>query len=126
MAAQTSPITCHILDTIAGKPAANVNCTLTLLKPLGPAEPFKTKTDADGRVKAWPQLSGPSIQEVFDAQADAEATMVWSLRFDTEEYFGVGKTFFPYVEIIFSVTDRNHYHVPLLLGPWSYTTYRGS
>ena len=53
--------------------------------------------------------------------------MVWSLKFETGAYYGEGKTFFPEVEVRFWVERGvEHYHVPLLLGPWSYTTYRGS
>lgn len=57
--------------------------------------------------------------------------MKWSLTFDTEEYFGNKgiKTFFPEVEVKFVVRQgmkEEHYHVPVLLGPFGYTTYRGS
>ena len=53
--------------------------------------------------------------------------MVWSLNFQTESYYGKGKTFWPEVELRFAAkVDEEHYHVPLLLGPWSFTTYRGS
>jgi len=52
---------------------------------------------------------------------------VWSLRFNTGAYYGEGKTFWPWVELTFFVkVEGGHYHVPLLVGPWSYTTYRGS
>lgn len=51
---------------------------------------------------------------------------MYKIRFDTWEHFG-GETFFPYVEVVFTVKSaEEHYHVPLLLGPYSYTTYRGS
>lgn len=68
-----------------------------------------------------------SIQEVFQAEGDQH----WSLRFDTEAYFGERgvKTFFPEVEVRFVVRGDGkgeHYHVPVLLGPFGYTTYRGS
>ena len=56
----------------------------------------------------------------------AESASRWALRFDTESYFGEGKTFFPEATIIFRVDEGQHYHVPLLLSPYSYTTYRGS
>ena len=57
---------------------------------------------------------------------EQDETTVWSLKFDTEEYYGKGKTFWPYVELVFRVKKEEHYHVPLLLTPYSYTTYRGS
>ena len=55
--------------------------------------------------------------------------MVWSLQFDTLAYWGEGKTFYPEVEVRFFVQageGKGHWHVPVLLGPWGYTTYRGS
>ena len=56
--------------------------------------------------------------------------MTWSLKFETGAYYGEDNTFFPEVEVKFRVEAKegkySHYHVPLLLGPWSYTTYRGS
>lgn len=51
---------------------------------------------------------------------------MWKLRFDTGAYYGWEKTFFPFVELTFLVKPGEHFHVPLLLGPYSFTTYRGS
>jgi 5-hydroxyisourate hydrolase len=51
---------------------------------------------------------------------------VWKLEFSTAEYYGPEKCFFPVVGLTFLVKDGEHFHVPLLLGPYSYTTYRGS
>ncbi|KAI9849978.1 MAG: hypothetical protein M1838_006236 [Thelocarpon superellum] len=124
------PISCHVLDTTTGRPATAVAVTLTLIKPLGPSTPFTATTDQDGRVRAWNNEPGPPIEEVIassSAQASA-APMVWSLKFDTGSYFGIGQTFFPEVEVKILVAGgaHQHYHVPLLLGPYSYTTYRGS
>jgi len=54
-------------------------------------------------------------------------TSRWTLRFDTEGYFaGEEETFFPEVTVVFTVKKGEHYHVPVLLSPYSYTTYRGS
>lgn len=50
----------------------------------------------------------------------------WKLEFDTGSYYGVGNTFFPKVDLTFLVKEGEHFHVPLLLGPYSFTTYRGS
>ena len=53
---------------------------------------------------------------------------IYKLRFETKDYFdqqGIG-TFYPYVEIIFDIQSAEHYHVPLLLNPFGYSTYRGS
>lgn len=57
---------------------------------------------------------------------EKDESTVWRLKFDTEGYYGKGKTFWPHVELMFRVEKGEHYHVPLLLGPYSYTTYRGS
>jgi len=125
------PITCHVLDTSTGQPARNLPVSLTLLKPLGPSSPFTALTDSDGRVTSWGSQAGPALQEIFDNLSEHnpnEAEMVWSLRFDTGGYFGHGRTFWPEVEVRFFVRRGRgeRYHVPVLLGPWSYTTYRGS
>ncbi|KAK6513910.1 hypothetical protein TWF506_008340 [Arthrobotrys conoides] len=117
-----APITCHILDTASGAPAASVNVTLSLLStPAASCPPKYVEvgtgvTNKDGRIAEW-----SSNFTIEDGQ-------VYKLRFETWDYYK-GKTFFPYVEVPFviNMTDgRDHYHVPLLLAPWSYSTYRGS
>ena len=122
------PITCHVLDLTTGTPAPHIAVSLTLIRPFGPSAPFKAMTNADGRISTWQGPEGPSLEEIFTNLSDhPDGQMIWSLKFDTGAYFGEGKTFFPEVEIRFFVETRGgHYHVPLLLGPWSYTTYRGS
>ena len=122
------PITCHVLDLVSGVPAPGLFVSLTLLKPFGPSAAFKATTNADGRISSWQAPDGPSLAEIFEnLREHPDSQMIWSLRFETEKYYGVGNTFFPEVEVRFFVLpDRGHYHVPLLLGPWSYTTYRGS
>ncbi|KAK5115334.1 hypothetical protein LTR62_001534 [Meristemomyces frigidus] len=122
-------ITCHVLDTTTGKPAANIDVKLKLVTPIHITTAHWTATtNSDGRVTAW--SSSADINEVVAAikkEMGEEDQMVWSLTFDTEAYFGKGKTFWPLVELPFAaLKGEEHYHVPLLLGPWSYTTYRGS
>ncbi|WP_254244823.1 hydroxyisourate hydrolase [Hymenobacter sp. BRD67] len=53
---------------------------------------------------------------------------MYKLRFFTQDYFGRDESahFYPFVEICFTVADESHYHVPLLLNPFGYSTYRGS
>jgi len=51
---------------------------------------------------------------------------LWKLQFDTGGHYGFEHTFFPVVELTFLVKEGEHFHVPLLLGPYSFTTYRGS
>ncbi len=116
-----SPITTHILDTALGRPAAGV--AITLSRQLG--EPTSTRweplatghTDADGRVG---DLLAPGLARVG----------VYRIRFETGAYFrsiGVDAYFYPWAEIVFEIDDPSaHYHVPLLLNPFGYSTYRGS
>lgn len=136
MSQQRPPITCHVLDTTTGRPAAAIPVTLTLLAPYGPSTPLSATTNSDGRVTGWTAPAGDSttLEEIFrnskaHEESGEEAEMVWGLRFETRAFWeqrGV-KAFFPEVEVRFVVRGREeHYHVPLLLGPFNYTTYRGS
>ncbi|CZT25340.1 related to transthyretin-like protein pucM [Ramularia collo-cygni] len=127
-------ITCHVLDTTTGKPAPNIPVKLRLLSPIPTTTTHWTATtNTDGRVPAWTSSStGVEINEVVQSIKSQllltdEDQMIWSLTFQTETYFGKGKTFWPEVELRFvAKREEEHYHVPLLLGPWSFTTYRGS
>ncbi|MCJ1254012.1 hypothetical protein MMC24_001826 [Lignoscripta atroalba] len=125
---QRDPITTHVLDQTTGLPAASVPVSLTLVSPAGAGSPFTAATSSDGRISKWTPQAGPSLNEIFSNLAEhADGEMIWSLKFDTLRYWGQGKTFYPEVEIRFFVEAQGgHYHVPVLLGPWSYTTYRGS
>ena len=127
------PITCHVLDTTLGRPGSSIPVTLTLHNPpssLSSPLVFSATTNGDGRVTSWTPsspFSSDSLEVVFHREGDQK----YSLTFNTEEYFGKRdvKTFFPEVEVKFVVrTDAKgeHYHVPVLLGPFGYTTYRGS
>jgi 5-hydroxyisourate hydrolase len=127
--AQRPFITCHVLDTVAGKPGAGIDVKLKLISPAhATTSHWTAKTNSDGRVPAWTSSTeiNDIVAKVKSELGDGEQ-MVWSLTFDTEAYFGKGKTFWPEVELRFAAKkEEEHYHVPLLLGPWSYTTYRGS
>ncbi|KAF3041344.1 hypothetical protein E8E12_007603 [Didymella heteroderae] len=128
------PITCHVLDTTIGRPGASIPVVLTLLNPSSSSSnsplKFTATTNSDGRVIAWAPaspFSSQGLEEVFREQGDK----AYSLTFNTEEYFGQRgvKTFFPEVEVKFVVREEQkgeHFHVPVLLGPFGYTTYRGS
>jgi 5-hydroxyisourate hydrolase len=126
------PITCHVLDTTIGRPGSSIPVILTLLNPSTSSDPlkFKATTNSDGRVTAWAPASpfeSKALEELFHEQGDKK----YSLSFDTEQYFGDRgvKTFFPEVEVKFVVREEQkgeHFHVPVLLGPFGYTTYRGS
>lgn len=122
-------ITCHVLDTVSGKPAANVPVKLQLLWPDHNDNPvWQAQTNSDGRVTAWQGAHevNATVEEVRAVLRDNEP-MRWCLTLDTESYFGENNTFWPEIDLKFiAKTTEQHYHVPLLLGPWSYTTYRGS
>ena len=111
-----SAITSHVLDTSLGKPAAAVLVSLALLEDGAFVELGRGVTDRDGRVK---ELLG----------THALAVGLYRLRFETgAHYRATGRdSFYERVELQFHVTDPSqHYHVPLLLSPFGYSTYRGS
>lgn len=131
---QKPPITCHVLDTSLGRPAPSIPVTLTLHSPPSSlnssALTFSGTTNADGRITSW-KPSSPFSSDGLDVILKREGDQKCSLSFDTESYFGERgiKTFFPEVEIKFVVWANKkdeHYHVPVLLSPFGYTTYRGS
>jgi len=114
---QTGQITIHVLDVSLGKPATGVPVLVeveevgTGWKQLGRAE-----TDKDGR-----------LRDLLGAVALVQGT--FRLTFDTHAYFSDRKTstLYPQVSVVFSVLDCDqNYHIPLLLSPFGYSTYRGS
>ena len=128
--AQPRPfITCHVLETVAGKPAANMKATLSLISPASGSATFTATTNSDGRVTAWGSSNGTLEATIEEAKKELkeDEQLIWAIRFQTGEFYGAGNTFWPEVELrFFTKLSEKHYHVPLLLGPWSYTTYRGS
>ena len=111
-----SQITTHILDTSIGKPAAGVTATLESRKDGEWSEIGQGTTDSDGRIG---DLTDQDV--VLDPG-------VYRLIFNTGDYYaGQSKEcFYPKVVIVFETKDTSHYHVPLLLNPYGYSTYRGS
>jgi 5-hydroxyisourate hydrolase len=112
-----SGITTHVLDTSRGKPAAGVRLRLERVVRNGQRSPIlaEATTDENGRVREslpWPKEKG-----------------IYRLTFDAGAYYraqGIA-SFFPEVVVTFEVTDSaQDYHVPLLLSPFGYSTYRGS
>jgi len=101
-------ITTHVLDTSRGKPAAGMAVTLERSMPNGTwSQIGRGTTDNDGRLRT---LTAGDVEKG-----------TYRLTFET------GTAFYPQVVILFNVADgAQHYHVPLLLSPWGYTTYRGS
>jgi 5-hydroxyisourate hydrolase len=112
-----SGITTHILDTSRGRPAAGVLVVLDHRTLEGYREVGNGVTDGDGRIRGLTPSDKP-----ID-------TGVYRLTFHVGAYFhelGV-EAFYPEVVVLFHVKDgAQHYHVPLLLNPFGYSTYRGS
>jgi 5-hydroxyisourate hydrolase len=102
-------VSTHVLDNALGRPAAGV--AVRLLGP-GGTELAAGVTDADGRIAPL---------------ADGLAAGTYRLIFDTGRYFAAGgrPVFYPEVAVSFAAGQGDH-HIPLLLSPYAYTTYRGS
>jgi 5-hydroxyisourate hydrolase len=100
----------HVLDTTNGKPVAGMPLTLQL--PDGSER--KGVTDSDGRFKDWETTFSEGI---------------YTLRFDCQRYLvdTHGKSFYPHIDITFELEAQGgHYHVPLLISPFGFSSYRGS
>lgn len=107
-------ISTHVLDTMRGTPAAGLDVTLHRREPDGDWKEVGTAvTDSDGRVR-----------EITDEDLDAGE---YKLEFDTQPYFERSglQAFYPAVSVTFNF-ESGHLHVPLLLSPYGYTTYRGT
>ena len=107
-----SHLSCHVLDTNAGQPATGIDVVLYQSEQ---SQPIASGiTDSDGRVTF----------------ADIElASATYTLCFLTQDYCTAhfGQSFYPKVDIHFQLdANREHYHIPLLLSPYAYSTYRGS
>ena len=112
-----SAITTHVLDVARGKPAQGVPITLAVRAGGGAKEIGRGATDADGRLRSLMKADEPLAKGVYE------------LTFDTASYFeSIGvEGFYPEAKIVFEVREaEQHYHVPLLLSPFGYSTYRGS
>src|ERR1700737_4114692 len=110
-------ISTHILDTALGCPAAGVAVTLGQLNEGAWFDLNKAATDADGRCK------------YLLPEGEASQPGIYRVHFATAVYYAMQglKGLYPYVEIVFEITETSqHYHIPLLLTANSYTTYRGS
>ena len=113
-----SPITTHVLDTMRGRPAAGMTI---VLESRSESESWKemsrSKTNADGRIENLL----PSNFKISPG--------VYRLTFLIADYFRTlnVESFYPFVTVAFEIrTAESHYHVPLLLSPYGYSTYRGS
>ena len=112
-----SQITTHILDTTRGLPAQAVPISLYAQQESGWDKLADGKTNDDGRI---PDLLSPEHKLPAG---------VYRMHFDTKAYFDANgeQGFYPYVDIVFEIdSSGSHYHIPLLLTAFGYSTYRGS
>lgn len=119
-AADTNPVSVHILDLQTGQPTPGVQVEIEMHAKNGTWQPVgKGQTDENGRIRS------------LIAQ---DALMTWSageyrVVFKTGDYYRTKKqaTFFPEIPVVFQVEDQKaHYHIPLLLSPFGFSTYRGN
>lgn len=115
-------ITSHVLDTTAGRPAAGITVRLDRLDGARAETVASAVTDPDGRVRDWLPRDTRALPQ--DAPAGR-----YRLVFETGPWFGAAgqATIYPEIVIHFEVREGvPHYHLPLLLAPFGYSTYRGS
>jgi 5-hydroxyisourate hydrolase len=110
-------LTTHVLDTARGGPAADIRIALFRVSGNSHRKIAEAVTNADGRTES------PILPQVAFALGDYE------LVFQAGDYLRATKqpdAFLDVIPIRFSMTEASHYHVPLLLSPFGYSTYRGS
>ncbi|MFT6206186.1 MAG: 5-hydroxyisourate hydrolase [Colwellia sp.] len=121
-----SQITSHILDTSRGKPAAGITISLFELK---------GSNDGDSNIQAqWSLLAQGQTNSDGRVSALLEKERIlpagsYRVHFAVSDYFNAlnEQAFYPYVDIVFDISgDGEHYHIPLLLTAFGYSTYRGS
>lgn len=107
----------HILDISAGKPATGVKITLWKKNKNDNWIKIDEKnTDENGRIKDFLKQDGTNNVGIY------------KLTFHTNPYFNsLGqKSFYPFIEVVFELANNEHYHVPITLSPFGYSTYRGN
>lgn len=116
--AQDSILSSHILDITSGKPAQDVTIILEKNNGYDWSVLETAQTNQDGRVNFMTvHMNNP------------ESVGIYRLNFKTKEYFNKNKseTFYPEINVMFEINDeKTHYHVPITLSPYGYSTYRGS
>ncbi|WLD58635.1 hydroxyisourate hydrolase [Salinispirillum sp. LH 10-3-1] len=116
MSTQKSPITTHVLDTVTGRPAADLAVTLAKQSG-GEWHPIAAgRTNSDGRIIDW--LAG-----------EQREAGTYRVEFATGDWLTARQraNFYPTVSIVFTIDNPDeHYHIPLLLSDFGYSTYRGS
>ena len=108
----------HILDISQGKPAPNVKIALSKQDKNQNWVLIDEKyTDNNGRIK-----------DFLKEESDKNNNGVYKLTFYITPYFErlKQKTFYPFIEVVFEIKDNQHYHIPITLSPYGYSTYRGN
>ncbi len=108
-------VTTHVLDTVLGRPASGIRVRLDRIEGATTVEVASARTDAEGRVRDWTPQLVPGGR--------------YRLVFETGEWFRAAGRETLYPEIVIHVDlsgDEPHHHIPLLLAPFAYSTYRGS
>lgn len=108
----------HILDISQGKPAPNVKISLSKQdKNQNWIVVDEKYTDNNGRIK-----------EFLKEEAGKNNNGIYKLTFHIVPYFErlKQKTFYPFIEVVFEIKDTQHYHIPITLSPYGYSTYRGN
>jgi len=115
-------LTTHVLDLTQGRPAADLTIELHRIDPSGKTMLLKTmRTDSDGRTSS-PLLQGDELQV-----GNYEIVFIVGDYFGTQGEPESTPPFLDRIPIRFGISDSDaHYRVPLLVSPWSYSTYRGS
>ncbi|WP_295335082.1 hydroxyisourate hydrolase [Flavobacterium sp.] len=107
----------HILDVSKGMPASGVTITLEKM---------------DEKTKLWHQVDQKVTDQngrITDFLKHSTSNLgVYKLRYFTKAYFEKNKTqsFYPFIEVVFEISDDSHYHVPITLSAYGYATYRGN
>ena len=108
----------HILDISQGKPAPNVKIALSKQDENQNWVLIDEKyTDNNGRIK-----------DFLKEESNKNNNGVYKLTFYITPYFEKlkQKTFYPFIEVVFEIKDTQHYHIPITLSPYGYSTYRGN
>lgn len=114
---RTYQLSSHILDIQAGQPASGVKIVLSQMQDDGTWKAIEEKwTDTNGRVKDFLEEGGDKHRDVY------------KLTYHVAPYFEKlkQKTCYPFIEVIFEINDDQHYHVPITLSAYGYSTYRGN
>ena len=113
----TYQLSSHILDISKGQPVADVVIRLEKLNEKTKIWSFveEKRTDKNGRIGDFLETNKANIG-------------IYKLTYYTNDYFKLDKieSFYPFIEVVFQMKDSNHYHVPITLSPFGYSTYRGN